>query len=95
MMGESAKSLNLHIRVAKKPPVLTVQGLLVAVFCFCALPMEKHVNAPMKFQANDPIACERLVVIGNGMAGCRAVEEILARDPTRYAITIFGAEPRV
>ncbi|HTH26954.1 MAG TPA: nitrite reductase large subunit NirB [Sphingobium sp.] len=40
-------------------------------------------------------AKERLVVIGNGMAGCRAVEEILARDPGRYAITIFGAEPRV
>ena len=38
---------------------------------------------------------ERLVVIGNGMAGCRAVEEILARDPARYAIAIFGAEPRV
>jgi nitrite reductase (NADH) large subunit len=38
---------------------------------------------------------ERLVVIGNGMAGCRAVEEILARDPSRYRITIFGAEPRV
>ena len=36
-----------------------------------------------------------LVVIGNGMAGCRAVEEILARAPGRYAITIFGAEPRV
>lgn len=38
---------------------------------------------------------ERLVVIGNGMAGCRAVEEILARDPDRFDITIFGAEPRV
>jgi len=38
---------------------------------------------------------EKLVVIGNGMAGCRAVEELLARDPGRYAITIFGAEPRV
>ncbi|MBB3982370.1 nitrite reductase (NADH) large subunit [Sphingobium fontiphilum] len=36
-----------------------------------------------------------LIVIGNGMAGCRAVEEILARDPARYRITIFGAEPRV
>ena len=36
-----------------------------------------------------------LVVIGNGMAGCRAVEEILARDPDRFRITIFGAEPRV
>jgi nitrite reductase (NADH) large subunit len=55
------------------------------------------VNAPTSFDAADrpsPLA-ERLVVIGNGMAGCRAVEEILARDPARYAVTIFGAEPRV
>ena len=29
------------------------------------------------------------------MAGCRAVEEILARDGSRFRITIFGAEPRV
>ncbi|ARS25936.1 nitrite reductase [Sphingomonas sp. KC8] len=36
-----------------------------------------------------------LVVIGNGMAGCRAVEEVLARDGDRFRITIFGAEPRV
>lgn len=36
-----------------------------------------------------------LVVIGNGMAGCRAVEEILARDAGKFRITIFGAEPRV
>ena len=38
---------------------------------------------------------DHLVVIGNGMAGCRAVEELLARDPARYRVTIFGAEPRV
>lgn len=37
----------------------------------------------------------KLVVIGNGMAGCRAVEEILSRDGTRFDVTIFGAEPRV
>ncbi|WP_207796667.1 nitrite reductase large subunit NirB [Sphingomonas oleivorans] len=42
-----------------------------------------------------PAGRERLVVIGNGMAGCRAVEELLARDPGRYWITIFGAEPHV
>ncbi|HEX7822682.1 MAG TPA: nitrite reductase large subunit NirB [Sphingobium sp.] len=36
-----------------------------------------------------------LIVVGNGMAGCRAVEEILARDPARFRITIFGSEPRV
>ncbi len=40
-------------------------------------------------------AREKLVVIGNGMAGCRAVQEVLKRDPQRYEITIFGAEPRV
>lgn len=38
---------------------------------------------------------DHLVVIGNGMAGCRAVEELLARDAARYRVTIFGAEPRV
>ena len=38
---------------------------------------------------------EKLVVIGNGMAGCRAVQEVLKRDPDRYEIAIFGAEPRV
>lgn len=36
---------------------------------------------------------ERLVVIGNGMAGIRAVEEVLARAPGRFDITVFGAEP--
>src|SRR3546814_17852003 len=38
---------------------------------------------------------EHLVVVGNGMAGCRTVEEVLKRDSGRYRITIFGAEPRV
>ena len=38
---------------------------------------------------------QRLVVVGNGMAGCRALEEVLARDPDRYEIAVFGAEPRV
>jgi len=36
---------------------------------------------------------ERLVVVGNGMAGVRAVEELLARAPGRFDITVFGAEP--
>ncbi|WP_292152886.1 nitrite reductase large subunit NirB, partial [Brevundimonas sp.] len=29
------------------------------------------------------------------MAGCRAVEELIARDAARYRVTIFGAEPHV
>src|SRR5581483_512007 len=36
---------------------------------------------------------ERLVIIGNGMAGARVVEEILQRDAQRFTITMFGAEP--
>lgn len=38
---------------------------------------------------------ERLVVIGNGMAAGRTLEELCARAPGRYEITVFGAEPRV
>ena len=35
----------------------------------------------------------KLVVVGNGMAGVRAVEELLKLAPGHYDITIFGAEP--
>jgi nitrite reductase (NADH) large subunit len=38
---------------------------------------------------------ERLVLVGNGMAGIRTLEELLQRDPDRYDITVFGAEPHV
>jgi nitrite reductase (NADH) large subunit len=38
---------------------------------------------------------QRLVVVGNGMAGMRTVEELLKLDPSMYDITVFGAEPRV
>lgn len=36
---------------------------------------------------------EKLVVVGNGMAGARVVEEILKRAPDRFDIVMFGAEP--
>ena len=35
----------------------------------------------------------RLVVIGNGMAGIRTIEELLTLTPDYYDITVFGAEP--
>src|SRR3954452_10158216 len=35
----------------------------------------------------------KLVVIGNGMAGMRVVEELLELAPSAYQITVFGAEP--
>ncbi|ERJ20889.1 Assimilatory nitrite reductase large subunit protein [Salinisphaera shabanensis E1L3A] len=34
-----------------------------------------------------------LVVIGNGMAGVRVIEDLLEAAPERYSITVFGAEP--
>lgn len=37
----------------------------------------------------------KLVVVGNGMAGMRTVEELLKLDADMYDITVFGAEPRV
>ena len=37
----------------------------------------------------------QLVVVGNGMAGMRTVEELLALAPGMYDITVFGLEPRV
>lgn len=36
---------------------------------------------------------QRLVVIGNGMAGMRTIEELLNASPDQYDITVFGAEP--
>ena len=38
-------------------------------------------------------ARQSLVVVGNGMAGMRTVEEMLKLAPDKYDITIFGAEP--
>src|SRR5260370_37463997 len=35
----------------------------------------------------------RLVMIGNGMAGVRTLEELLKIAPDLYNITVFGAEP--
>ena len=36
---------------------------------------------------------KRLVVIGNGMAGMKAVDELISAAPDKYSITVFGAEP--
>jgi nitrite reductase (NADH) large subunit len=36
---------------------------------------------------------QRLVVVGNGMAGVKTLEHLLELAPERYDITVFGAEP--
>ncbi|MBL8482987.1 MAG: NAD(P)/FAD-dependent oxidoreductase [Rhodocyclaceae bacterium] len=35
----------------------------------------------------------KLVMVGNGMAGCRTLEELLKLAPDLYEITVFGSEP--
>lgn len=37
----------------------------------------------------------KLVIIGNGMAAGRVLDELFDRAPDRYAVTLFGSEPRV
>ncbi len=36
---------------------------------------------------------QKLVLVGNGMAGVRTLEELLKIAPNKYDITVFGAEP--
>ena len=38
---------------------------------------------------------KKLVVIGNGMAAGRVLDELFEQSPDEYAVTVFGAEPRV
>jgi nitrite reductase (NADH) large subunit len=47
----------------------------------------------MAFDITRP-ARPRLVVVGNGMAGMRTIEELLRIAPDLYEITVFGAEPQ-
>ncbi len=42
-----------------------------------------------------PSTSPRLVVVGNGMAAGRMLEELFQRAPDKYRVTVFGAEPRV
>ena len=35
----------------------------------------------------------KLVLVGNGMAGVRAIEELIKLAPELYEITVFGSEP--
>jgi nitrite reductase (NADH) large subunit len=36
---------------------------------------------------------QKLVLVGNGMAGVRTLEEVIKLDPNKYDITVFGTEP--
>ncbi|MCB1545202.1 MAG: NAD(P)/FAD-dependent oxidoreductase, partial [Rhodoblastus sp.] len=38
---------------------------------------------------------KKLVVVGNGMAAGRVLDELFEKSPDHYDVTVFGAEPRV
>jgi nitrite reductase (NADH) large subunit len=44
-------------------------------------------------EKGNPMEKMKLVVVGNGMAGMRTVEELLKIAPDLYEMTVFGAEP--
>jgi nitrite reductase (NADH) large subunit len=46
-------------------------------------------------QAELGLRQQKLVVIGNGMAGGRAMEELFAKNQAPMQVTVFGSEPRV
>ena len=51
-------------------------------------------DRPTELTGDDVAGRSRLVIIGNGMAGIRTLEEILARGGAeKFAITVFGDEP--
>src|SRR6185369_6813517 len=50
-------------------------------------------SEPERQNMLDKVNKQKLVVIGNGMAGIRTVEVLLDRAPDLYDITVFGSEP--
>lgn len=52
-------------------------------------------NSLLETSVRNPLLMNRrnLIVIGNGMAGIRTVEELLALAPGKYAITVISSEP--
>ena len=51
------------------------------------------VQVGLALASASPERRQRLVMIGNGMAGMRVIEDLLRIAPDAYDITIFGAEP--
>jgi nitrite reductase (NADH) large subunit len=55
--------------------------------------LKKILHLAVRATLESNMSKPRLVLIGNGMAGVRTVEELLKIKPDHYDITIFGAEP--
>ena len=66
-------------------------GLYVDVFP--AQVIDGHVMVDIRAPQPRRHGKRRLVVVGNGMASMRVVEELLKHSPDAYEIVVFGAEP--
>lgn len=53
----------------------------------------RDIAATAAHRGGRPARRERLVMVGNGMAGVRTLEELIKIAPDLYEITVFGAEP--
>jgi NAD(P)H-dependent nitrite reductase large subunit/NAD(P)H-dependent nitrite reductase small subunit len=60
---------------------------------FPARVVDGHVMVDVRAPQPRRYGKRRLVVVGNGMAGMRMVEELLKQAPDAYEIVVFGAEP--
>jgi nitrite reductase (NADH) large subunit len=60
---------------------------------FPARVIDGHVMVDVRAPQPRRYGKRRLVVVGNGMAGMRVVEELLKHSPDAYEIVVFGAEP--
>src|SRR5690606_1493688 len=56
-------------------------------------PEPQHQRRPDMDMRVNPRQKMKLVMVGNGMAGVRTLEELLRIAPDLYDITVFGAEP--
>jgi hypothetical protein len=88
------QSVNQLTNAALDPVSRMPEFKVCAVRAERALPPNHLKQARPSFGQHTMTPLPRLVVIGNGMAGARFVEEMAARDAhRRFEITVFGDEP--
>jgi len=71
--------------------------MVIALDLFCieisSIWITPQPNRQLLSENIDRFMKEKLVLIGNGMAGMRTVDELLKLSPDKFEITVFGEEP--
>ena len=96
--GEPMRYFPIAAKGATHVALRVVEDLLgdTVLELFVAAPERMHAAPSSSTSAwwRSDMAPQKLVVVGNGMAGVRAIEEILARGGgEKFDITVFGDEP--